>query len=246
MSSTNHTSNYELSQFLGTDKPAWLSDYNTDMSKIDTQMKANADAATAAGGAASSANTAIGTLASLTTTSKTDLVAAINEVDSNADTAQNTANTASNNASSALTALGNLETYFNLSTVTTYTKDSMTPTAGTLGVCSITVSRNSAGTLAKIYGVFRHKPVSTGIQTVALNIDTGLRPDSDMTISPVGFLTPSGASSTLPTEFSIVVKTTGYLEFKYNADYLPTNFYYGYAFPSLYFIQNWGDVPTPE
>ena len=38
MSSTNKTTNYELSQFLGTDKPAWLSDYNTDMSKIDVQM----------------------------------------------------------------------------------------------------------------------------------------------------------------------------------------------------------------
>lgn len=80
MSATNHTTNYELSQFLGTDKPAWLSDYNSDMSKIDTRMKANADAATAASGSASTANTAIGTLASLTTTAKTDLVAAINEV----------------------------------------------------------------------------------------------------------------------------------------------------------------------
>ena len=48
MSSTNHTNNYGLSQFLGTDKPAWLVDYNGDMSAIDTQMKANADAASAA------------------------------------------------------------------------------------------------------------------------------------------------------------------------------------------------------
>ena len=45
MGSTNKTSNYELSQFLGSDKPAWLLDYNGDMLKIDTQMKANADAA---------------------------------------------------------------------------------------------------------------------------------------------------------------------------------------------------------
>lgn len=45
MSHTNSTTNYELSQFLGSDKPAWLVDYNGDMLKIDTQMKANADAA---------------------------------------------------------------------------------------------------------------------------------------------------------------------------------------------------------
>lgn len=35
MASTNKTQNLELSQFLGTDKPAWLADYNSDMEKID-------------------------------------------------------------------------------------------------------------------------------------------------------------------------------------------------------------------
>ncbi len=44
MAHTNSTDNYELSQFLGTDKPAWLVDYNGDMLKIDTALKANADA----------------------------------------------------------------------------------------------------------------------------------------------------------------------------------------------------------
>lgn len=44
MTATNKTSNYKLSQFVGTDRPTWLGDYNGDMSKIDAQMKANADA----------------------------------------------------------------------------------------------------------------------------------------------------------------------------------------------------------
>lgn len=44
MTATNHTSNYGLSQFRPTDRPTWLVDYNGDMSKIDAQMKANADA----------------------------------------------------------------------------------------------------------------------------------------------------------------------------------------------------------
>lgn len=57
MSSTNKTTNYNLSQFIGSDKPAWLVDYNGDMSAIDTQMKANADAASAA---QTTANTADG------------------------------------------------------------------------------------------------------------------------------------------------------------------------------------------
>lgn len=44
MASTNKTRNYDLSQFVGTDRPTWLGDYNSDMAKIDAQMKANADA----------------------------------------------------------------------------------------------------------------------------------------------------------------------------------------------------------
>lgn len=47
MSSTNQTPNLDLSQFIAPDKPAWLVDYNRDMSKIDTgygTVKAQADA----------------------------------------------------------------------------------------------------------------------------------------------------------------------------------------------------------
>lgn len=43
MTATNHTKNYNLSQFAGTDRPTWLVDYNGDMTKIDAQMKQNAD-----------------------------------------------------------------------------------------------------------------------------------------------------------------------------------------------------------
>lgn len=41
---TGSTDNYELTQFASSDKPAWLTDYNGDMRKIDAQMKVNADA----------------------------------------------------------------------------------------------------------------------------------------------------------------------------------------------------------
>jgi hypothetical protein len=60
MTATNHTENYNLSQFVGTDRPTWLVDYNGDMSKIDAQMKQNADdiASAAAGGLTSVSHTA--------------------------------------------------------------------------------------------------------------------------------------------------------------------------------------------
>ena len=35
MASTNKTSNLQLSQFIATDTPTWLVDYNGDMEKID-------------------------------------------------------------------------------------------------------------------------------------------------------------------------------------------------------------------
>lgn len=66
MGATNHTTNYNLSQFEPTDKPAWLQDYNGDMTKIDAgintaQLAADAAQLTAntADGKADTANGAI-------------------------------------------------------------------------------------------------------------------------------------------------------------------------------------------
>lgn len=44
---TNQTPNYGLPQYISTDKPTYLGDMNGAYSKVDTQMKANADAAAA-------------------------------------------------------------------------------------------------------------------------------------------------------------------------------------------------------
>ena len=80
MSSTNKTTNYELSQFIGADKPAWLTDYNTDMSKIDAGIHSAQTAATGADGKADANTNNIGDLTYLSTTAKNTLVAAINEI----------------------------------------------------------------------------------------------------------------------------------------------------------------------
>lgn len=59
MTATNKTANYKLSQFVGTDRPTWLVDYNGDMAKIDARMKQNADdiASVATGGLTSVSHT---------------------------------------------------------------------------------------------------------------------------------------------------------------------------------------------
>lgn len=101
MASTNKTTNYDLSQYIGSDKPSYLNDYNQDMSKIDLGIHA-------AKSEADTNATAIGDLSDLTTTAKTDLVSAINEVDSEASTANATAVQADGKADTNATAIGTL------------------------------------------------------------------------------------------------------------------------------------------
>lgn len=56
MSSTNKTSHYDLSQYIGTDKPTYLGDYNSDMSKIDAGIHSAVETATTANQTAGSAD----------------------------------------------------------------------------------------------------------------------------------------------------------------------------------------------
>lgn len=129
-SSTNKTTHYELSQYVSSDKPTYLSDYNGDMLKIDTGInaaKTTADTAstaattaqTTAETAQTTANTAvtnaataqsaangaisnIGTLANLDTATKTSTVAAINEVVGNVGNLSNLITTAKSNLVAAI------------------------------------------------------------------------------------------------------------------------------------------------
>lgn len=92
MATTNATTNYELSQYIGSDVTSYLTNYNSDMVKIDTQMKRNADSAATANDNATIAVSTATTAAS------------------NASTALSTANTASSTASSAQTAAQEAQT----------------------------------------------------------------------------------------------------------------------------------------
>lgn len=56
MSSTNKTTYYDLSQYIGTDKPTYLGDYNSDMSKIDSAIHGVQETATTANQTAGSAD----------------------------------------------------------------------------------------------------------------------------------------------------------------------------------------------
>lgn len=92
MSTTNSTTNYHLSQYVGSDVTSYLTNYNADMSAIDAQMKANADAASTANTNASSA------------------ITTANAAASDASSALSTANDASSTATSAQTAAQEAQT----------------------------------------------------------------------------------------------------------------------------------------
>lgn len=79
MSHTNETVNYHLSQFVGTDIPNPLVDYNGDMEKIDTAIKNVADAE--AGYASDIANLEIQNGSEPLTTTAQTLSGAVNELD---------------------------------------------------------------------------------------------------------------------------------------------------------------------
>lgn len=114
MSSTNKTTYYELSQYVGSDKPTYLGDYNSDMLKIDTGLHAAADDASTALSTANAANSAATTAS---TTASTALSTAQTASDT-ASQAQTTAETALTNAGTAQTAAEEAETAARANTVT--------------------------------------------------------------------------------------------------------------------------------
>lgn len=96
MGSTNLTPNYELSQFIGTDKPAWLQDYNGDMLKIDTGI---AGAKTAADNAQSTADGAQG--------DATTALSGIADINTELGTVESVLSTATGNINTINSLIGN-------------------------------------------------------------------------------------------------------------------------------------------
>lgn len=97
MGATNHTTNYNLPQFVGSDKPTWLGDVNGAMLAIDTQMKSNN---TLANTAKTTADNAGDTASSAISTANT--------ASATATTASETATQALNKALEVESALGGL------------------------------------------------------------------------------------------------------------------------------------------
>lgn len=147
MGATNHTANYDLPQWIGTDKPTFLGDLNDAFLKIDTGMKTNqseiSGATSDAGNAlakATSAEQAVNTLTPLVNTASENASQAL----STANNAASTANTANTNANAAISKLNG----FNWSASTRLTKPVGTPWDS----LEVYYSRNSELYLLNLYG----------------------------------------------------------------------------------------------
>ena len=250
MSHTNSTTNYNLPQFVGTDKPTWLNDVNGAFSAIDTQMKANADSATTAGTNATTAVNAVGTLANLNTTAKTDTVSAINEVNTALGVTSGVASEASGNATLALNGVNALSSAFNLvnfaeTAIVNMTKSNVVGTYG-----SVKVASNADGSVGKIYGFLGGCKSNSSSTDGYFEFDSALRPTTDITINDAvlgiqyGYSGSPNSESTI--RLALKIKTTGKIQIELGSWYYNRN-YNLYLAPCLYFMKDFGDVsPTPN
>ena len=115
--STNKTANYELPQFIGSDKPTWLGDFNTAMATIDGGMAENKSDIESMNSRVSSAEST----ASQASQNVSALTTRVGTVETSVSSATTTANNAQQTATSALntanTANGKADT--NASAITT-------------------------------------------------------------------------------------------------------------------------------
>ena len=218
MASTNKTTYYELSQYIGTDKPTYLVDYNGDMAKIDAGIRAAkttadsaASSASDAATAAASANTAAGNASSAASAAQSSA----NSASSAASAAQSSADSAAAAAAANALAIQAVKDYLNI-------KNYITPTASVDGGITgsldmrVTVARNDEGSLAKIYGYLGFtKNGTAGNVTVTLT-NTGLTPDEAFVISPIGILRDTANANYNPGYVSCTIKANGDIEFLFS------------------------------
>lgn len=229
MASTNKTPNYELSQYVGSDKPTYLGDYNGDMLKIDEAMATNATSATNAVNIANNASTTAGNAQSTATTAQNTA----NNADSKATTAQGTAD-------SALSLAQSVEDYLKITRTFDITTSGISSQRGTISNSTVKIATNNDLSFGKVYGNITNSGIS-GITTQTAHkitiTGTSLRPSEEFTIRNVGI---SRDNNSIINTVDATFKTNGDIElngYVYNG----TNTVIFSLFPMFYTFINLGD-----
>lgn len=256
MSSTNHTTNYNLPQFVGSDKPAWLGDVNPAMSAIDTAMHANA---TTAAQGVSDAATAKQRADSAYTKAE--------DAERDAGTAQGTANQAIANSNTNAGKIAALESALNISSFNHITELPSGNTGGWSRSCDLTLAQNTDGSIFKLYGLYIPtnntsstvsvtKPQVQGL-TGVYGIATGLYLNSEPTeayqVTCAGLYYSAATGSYIWNsnvwQTAIAVGTDGQIYISANGAQTETiagnQMKFHEYYPALYFNKSFGDTPEP-
>lgn len=235
MASTNKTQNYELSQYIGSDKPTYLGDYNADMLKIDTQMKRNADNVASVGATATTASETANTA-----------IANASSAQTSADNAQTSANTANNTATTALQKANANEanisyifSMFNLTNIKQYETSELTnvQNISTFNNCNLTLATNNDKSIYKLYGTITFGVSATGL--FKIKISSTLLPETPYRVNNAGIVRIDNSNG-LP--------SNAYYEVNTNGDIVITGYTNAigitqiYLTPCIYFNKNFGDI----
>lgn len=257
MASTNHTQYYNLPQYIGTDKPTYLVDFNQAMASIDAGIHAAKSKAdnnennittltgtvgglsttvgqhtTSIGNldtAVSGLSTAVGNITNLNTTDKTSVVNAVNEVNAKASN------------------------FLNFTDITTYEDTDLTFTSCTHRAGTVTVALDSNKEYAKIYtaGSLNVNKTSSGDFSITIP-DTGYRPSAEFSVGGGGMIVNIGtdyrptsinpATLTFKTNGTIVISGT------VSSTSQAGNYVYSKVFlhNSVIVLKDFSDVPQPE
>lgn len=266
--STNKTANYELPQFVGTDKPTWLGDFNSAMADIDAGMHENASDISSM---ASDVQTATST-ASQASQNVASLTSTVNTLSSTVSSVQTTANNASQTASSALntanTANGKADTNasditslksrttvvendlneFNIDTFTKITKENTTVNNVNSDylVSDLVLATNSHNkSIFKLYGTILGK-LTNWQQQGYISFNSSLRPETDITINGAGVCGYELNSSVVALGLaSITIKTNGEVRIILPV-YGQKNSTRIILTANLYFVKDFGDIVPEE
>lgn len=251
MSSTNHTTNYNLPQFVGSDKPAWLGDINPAMSAIDTALHANATTATQGVSDAATAQTAANTADTKATAAQTA-----------AETAQTTANQAVSGVNTNAIAISGLQNKFILDNITSANISG----SGSWGNnYTFTLAQNDDGSVFKFYGRWWIPNATSSTWSVtkvpvpgltnSYGFATGLylntAPTQAYNVKPAGICFLGYGDKVAVNNMwddSFAVGTDGQI-YVFTSDVQTENLNSGwewrmYYYPCLYFNSNFGDQPA--
>ena len=186
MASTNKTPNIQLSQFIGTDKPSWLSDYNSDMLKIDTAV-ASSDTGVSEAKAAANNALSIANQANSKSDTNTSSISTINNqiqtINSDITSVEGIANNATSLANTANQGVSAINT--NVNSWITATLSS--PSSVWNNDYSINIRLNKYLNIMQIFGrIHTANGSAAPVNTVIMTLPEGFRPSSDKTLYNMG------------------------------------------------------------